>query len=48
MSKGYYCRLDKEYSSVIKGGNNTMLLNISSEQMPFFSRKIDLFVYLDQ
>ena len=48
VSKGYYCRLDKEYSSVIKGGNNTMLLNISSEQMPFFSRTIDLFVYLDQ
>ena len=48
IQKGFFCRLDKEYSSVIKGGVNTMLLNISDEETPFLSRKIDLFFFWEK
>ncbi|MBQ7074160.1 hypothetical protein IJM86_03740 [bacterium] len=40
--------MDKEYSSVIKGGVNTMLLNISDESTPFLTKKIDLFFFWEK
>ncbi|MBO7504963.1 hypothetical protein J6T66_02145 [bacterium] len=40
--------MDKEYASVIKGNNNTMFVNISDDNKPYFSRKVQIFIALDK
>ncbi len=44
----YTVRVDKEYASVIKWNNNTMFVNISDDDKPYFSRKVQLFIALDR
>ena len=46
--KWYYVRMDKEYASVIKWNNNTMFVNISDDNKPYFSRKVQIFIALDK
>ena len=46
--KWYHVRMDKEYASVIKWNNNTMFVNISDDNKPYFSKKIQLFIALDR
>ena len=46
--KWYHVRMDKEYASVIKGNNNTMFVNISDDNKPYFSRKVQIFIALDK
>ena len=44
----YTVRVDKEYASVIKWNNNTMFVNVSDDDKPYFSRKVQLFIALDR
>ena len=46
--KWYSVRVDKEYASVIKWNNNTMFVNVSDDNKPYFSRKVQLFIALDK
>ena len=46
--KWYHIWLDKEYASVIKWNNNTMFVNISDDDKPYFSRKVHIFIALDK
>lgn len=46
--KWYSIRVDKEYASVIKWNNNTMFVNISDDNKPYFSNKVQLFIALDK
>jgi len=46
--KWYHVRMDKEYASVIKWNNNTMFVNISDDNKPYFSRKVQIFIALDK
>ena len=46
--KWYSVWVDKEYASVIKGNNNTMFVNISDDNKPYFSRKVQIFIALDK
>ncbi len=49
LAKKWYCvRVDKEYASVIKWNNNTMFVNISNDNKPYFSRKVQTFIALDK
>ena len=49
LAENWYCvRVDKEYASVIKWNNNTMFVNISDDNMPFFSKKVKVFMALDK
>ena len=49
LAKKWYCvRVDKEYASVIKWNNNTMFVNISDDDMPYFSNKVQVFIALDK
>ena len=49
LAKKWYCvRVDKEYASVIKGNNNTMFVNISDDNRPYFSKKVQVFIALDK
>ena len=44
----YFVWVDKEYASVIKWNNNTMFVNISDNNKPHFSKKVQIFIALDQ
>lgn len=46
--KWYHVRVDKEYASVIRWNNNTMFVNISDDDKPYFSRKVQTFIALDK
>jgi len=46
--KWYSVRVDKEYASVIKWNNNTMFVNVSDDNKPYFSRRAQLFIALDK
>ena len=46
--KWYSIWVDKEYASVIKGNNNTMFVNISDDNKPYFSKKVQIFIALDK
>ena len=46
--KWYHVRMDKEYASVIKWNNNTMFVNVSDDNKPYFSRKVQTFIALDK
>ena len=46
--KWYHIRMDKEYASVIKWNNNTMFVNISDDNKPYFSRKVQILIALDK
>ena len=46
--KWYSIWVDKEYASVIKGNNNTMFVNISDDNKPHFSKKVQIFIALDK
>ena len=46
--KWYSIRVDKEYASVIKGNNNAMFVNISDDDKPYFSKKVQVFIALDK
>ncbi len=46
-NKWYSVWVDKEYASVIKGNNNTMFVNISDNNKPCFSKRVQLFIALD-
>jgi len=49
LAENWYCvRVDKEYASVIKWNNNTMFVNISNDNLPFFSKKVHVFIALDK
>ena len=45
---GYTIRADKEYASIIKGGNNSFFLSISDQGEVKLSKKIDLFIAFDE
>lgn len=44
----YSVWVDKEYASVIKGNNNTMFVNVSDDNKPCFSKKVQIFIGLDK
>jgi len=44
----YSVWVDKEYASVIKWSNNTMFVNVSDDNKPFFSKKVQIFIALDK